>query len=241
MVFYLIGLGLELGSITSESKNILKKCKKIYLENYTVNFPYSFAELENSINKKIVSFSRVEVEKEDFLKDPGKQDIALLVYGSPLNATTHISLILKCKKEDIQYQIIQNASIFDAIAETGLQLYKFGKTTSMPKWQKSYEPTSFLDVVKENHSINAHSLILTDIGLKSKDALKQLKKSAEEKKIKLEKIILLSQAGTKEKKIFYDTLGNLEKIDAKLPFCIIIPSKMHFLEEEALNILKDKQ
>ncbi|MDD3986123.1 MAG: diphthine synthase, partial [Methanobacterium sp.] len=167
-------------------------------------------------------------------KEAEKQDICLLVYGSPLFATTHTSLIMDAKKADIETKIIYNVSIFDAIAETGLQLYKFGKITSMPAWKKNYSPDSFLDIIKENSGIKAHSLILTDIGLSLKDAIEQLEVSAKNKKMKIEKIIVCSQMGTKNRKIFYDTPDNLKNKDVKMPFCLILPSEMHFLEKEVL-------
>ena len=46
MVFYLIGLGLNLKSISLEALEILKRCKRVYIENYTVEFPYNGKELE---------------------------------------------------------------------------------------------------------------------------------------------------------------------------------------------------
>jgi diphthine synthase len=228
-----------LNSLSAKACDFLKKCKKVYLEDYTVNLPYKLEELEKELKIKLILLAREPVEKEDFLVEAKKADVALLIYGSPLVATTHISLILKCKKEKIKYYIFHNASIFDAITETGLQLYKFGKIASMPKFQKNFEPTSFLDILIENQNIKAHTLILTDIGLESKQALQQLEQASKEKSIKLNKAILLSQAGTEKIKFFYDKLENLKKKEIEIPFCIIIPSNLHYLEEEALEKLSE--
>jgi len=95
------------------------------------------------------------VNSEQIIEEAKKNDIALLVYGSPLVATTHISLILKCKKENIPYKIINSASVVDAIAETGLQLYKFGRTASMPAWKQGYKPMSFVNIINENSRAGA--------------------------------------------------------------------------------------
>ena len=233
-MLYIIGLGLNKEGITREGLSCIEKCSKVYLEGYTVDFPYAIKELEESIGKKIIKLVREDVEGDKLVKEAGKQEICLLVYGSPLFATTHTSLIMDAKKAGTETRIIYNASIFDAISETGLQLYKFGKITSMPAWKKNYSPDSFLDIVKENFSIKAHSLILTDIGLSLGDALSQLEISAKNKKMKIEKIIVCSQMGTENKNIFYDSLNNLKKKDVKMPFCLILPSEMHFLEKEAL-------
>jgi diphthine synthase len=234
-MLYLIGLGLNEEGISKRGIDIVKKCKKIYLENYTVDFPYSEKELEEVIRKKIISLGRNEVESDKIVKEAGKEDICLLVYGSPLTATTHITIIEEAEKNKVKYEIVYAGSVFDAIAETGLQIYKFGKITSMPKWTKSFSPKSFMEIVKQNQSIDAHSLILIDIELELKDCLNELEESAGEYKIKLGKIILCSRLGTKEGKIFWKTTEELKKLDVKKPYCIIIPSKMHFVEEEFLK------
>ena len=239
-MLYIIGLGLNKDGISKEGLFAIDKCTKVYLESYTVDFPYSVNELEQVIGKSVIGLKREDVEGDKLVKEAGKEDICLLVYGSPLFATTHTSLIMEANKEGVETRIIYNASIFDALADTGLQLYKFGKITSMPAWKTNFTPDSFLDIVKENQKIGAHSLILTDIGLSLKDALSQLEISAKNKKMKLEKIIVCSQMGTKDKKIFYDTLENLKKKDVKLPFCLILASEMHFLEKEALLSVSEK-
>ena|SRR3989344_8070139 len=240
MTLYLIGLGLDKNSISADALKILKSCDKIYLENYTVNFPYSKKELENSLNTKIEELSREKVEDESIIKQAKEKNIALLVYGDTLSATTHMHLILACKKEKIDYQLFHNASIITAIASTGLQAYKFGKTASMPNWKEhKNKPTSFINYIKGNKSIDAHTLVLTDIGLEINEAIEQLEEASLKENIKIDKLIVISNAGTKNQKIFYDKLDNLKEIKIKMPFCMIIPSKLHFIEEEALSKLKE--
>ncbi|PIN77971.1 diphthine synthase [Candidatus Woesearchaeota archaeon CG10_big_fil_rev_8_21_14_0_10_34_12] len=224
-MFYLIGLGLDLKSISLEAFEVLRKCKKIYLESYTVSFPYSVEELEKVIGKKITKLARGEVEDGKFVEDAGNEDVALLVYGSPLVATTHTSLILKCKKEEINLKVFNNASIFDAVAETGLHVYKFGKTASIPV----HKADSFLDLIKENKKIKAHTLVLVDIGMKCGEALDRLKVK--------EKIVLCSRLGTDEQKIYYGKTEDLKGKKIEEPFCFIISAELHFSEQEFLDSL----
>ncbi len=231
-MLYLIGLGLNERGISKEGILALEKCKKIYLESYTVDFPYKTSDL-NLGKKKIIKLGRNEVESERLIKEAKSINVALLVYGSPLFATTHISLILDAKKENVKTKIIYSASVFDAIAETGLQLYKFGKTVSMPK-----QEASFLEYVRENQKINAHSLILVDIGLIFQDVLKRLEEVAKKEGVRLDKIVVCSRLGTKESKICYNSIGKLKNKGIKTPFCFIIPGEMHFLEKEALERLE---
>ena len=46
------------------------------------------------------------------LDEAQKMDICLLIYGSPLTATTHITLIQEAKKMKVRTKIIYNASYF---------------------------------------------------------------------------------------------------------------------------------
>jgi len=224
-MLYIIGLGLNEKSISLEGIEAIKKCKKIYLENYTVNFPYSAEELEKIIGNKITNANREFVESDRLIKEAEKENVALLVYGSPLTATTHITLIQEAQKEKVKYEVIYNASILDAVAETGLQLYKFGKIASLP----SFDADSFLEIIKENQKINSHSLILVDIGLEFKNAIKRLEK------ITKEKVVACSRLGTENRKIFYGTIRELENKNIEAPFCFIIPAKLHFMEKEMLE------
>jgi len=239
MALLLVGLGLEKKSISVEALESLKNCETIYLENYTVNFPYTIEELQESLDLKIEALNRSAVEGLEFLEEAKKKDIALLVYGDALSATTHITIIEECRKQGIEYKVFHNASILVAISETGLQLYKFGKTASMPNWAEHInKPTSFMNYIKENQSIKAHTLILTDIGLGIKNAINQLQESSKQTKITLpEKIIACSNAGTVNQKIFYDKLDNLKEKEISMPFCLIIPGEMHFVEEETLQAI----
>ena len=234
-MLYLIGLGLNEKGISLEGLEILKECRKVYLEDYTVNFPYKKEKLEKIINKKIISVNREFVENkiDELIKEAKKEDVVLLIYGSPLTATTHISLIQELKKEKIKYRVIHNASILDALTVTGLQIYKFGKISSMP----GFEADSFIDIIKENQKINAHSLILVDIDLEFRDAISKLEKTAKRKKLKISKLVICQSLGTKNQKIFYMMVSKLKDKKIKKPFSIIIPSELHFVEKEFLEEL----
>jgi len=235
-MLYLIGMGLNEQSISKEALDAVSRCKRVYLENYTIDLPYNKIQVEEVIHKKVIEVNREKVENMEIVDESKKLDVVLLIYGSPLTATTHIALIQEAKASGVKTKIIYNASILDAVAETGLQLYKFGKITSMPKWQKNFEPDSFVNIIKENRSIGAHSLILIDIGLELNNALNQLEKSCKKNEIELKKIIICQALGTKFKKIFYGNFEDLKEYkNIKKPYCFIIPEKLHFLEKEVLE------
>ncbi len=237
-MLYLIGLGLNYDGISEYGLEIAKRCKKVYLENYTVDFPYSLQQLKDVIGKNIALADRDFIEKFEIVDQAKNCNVALLIYGSPLTATTHISLIQEAKSSGIKYQIIYNASIFDAIGETGLQLYKFGKIASIPAWKKNYEPDSFMEIVKQNLASQAHSLILIDIGLEFPEALEQLEKATKKHDLKLKKLIICQKLGTKEHKVLYRNFEEMKTFTGiRKPYCLIIPSKLHFVEKEFLENL----
>ena len=237
-MLYLIGLGLNVDGISKFGLAAAKRCKRVYLETYTVDFPYTKHQLEEVIGKKIIDADRNFVESLEIIDEAAKSDVALLIYGSPLTATTHITLLQEARKSGIRTKIIYNASVFDAVAETGLQLYKFGKIASMPAWDpaESYEPDSFMKIIQENQSSKAHSLILVDIGLEFPDALKQLEKASKEYNVKLDRLVLCQVLGTQNRKISYKTIEEFREFSGvRKPYCIIIPSKLHFMEKEVLD------
>ena len=235
MSFNLIGTGLNEKSLTLEALELLKDSDAVYLENYTVDFPYDKKILEKVIGKKIEELPREKVESEEFIKNAKKQNISLLVYGDSLSATTHSELILTCKKNKVPFNIVHNASVLTAIAETGLQLYKFGKTASMPTWKDNWKPDSFAQLIEQNLSMDAHTLLLVDIALPIEKAKQQLKEALENHKLKIENIVVCSELGVNSK-IQYDKIDKISN-KVKSPFCFIIPGKLHFLEEEFLDKL----
>lgn len=239
-MLYLIGLGLDKDDVSLKALEAIGKCKKIYLESYTIKFPYSVKELEKVIKKKVIKADRelVENNSQKLLDEAKKQNICLLIYGDVLAATTHFSLLLEARKHKIQAEVIHASSIFTAVSETGLHLYNFGKTASLPKWQEGFQPTSFLNIIQENLSIDAHTLLLVDIGLDIQKALDQIVE-ASNKSLLNSLIILCSQFGTPKQKIIKGNLDELvdKKLKIKEPYCIIIPaSSLHFTEVEALGL-----
>ena len=247
-MFYLIGLGLDIENISLEAIEICKKANKVYLETYTVEFPYKIELLEEFIGARIIPLTRIIIEQEKFVEEARKKEIVLLVYGSPLIATTHISLILKCKKEDIDYKLIHNSSIFDAVSETGLQVYKFGKTTSIPLNNEKIE--SPYDVLKANLSLGLHTLFLLDLEpskdkfLSINDAINYLLRVESKRKenvfAKSTLCVGCARIGSENSKIRAGIAESLLNYDfGEPPYCLVVPGNLHFMESDALRIYYD--
>lgn len=162
-MFYIIGVGLgDCKDITVKGLEIVKKCERVYLEAYTSILTVGVEALEEFYGKKIIIADRevVEQDADDILKGSEDADVTLLVVGDPFGATTHTDLILRAKEKGIKYEVVHNASIMNAIGCTGLQLYSFGETVSIPFWTESWKPDSWMDKIVCNYVRNLHSLCL---------------------------------------------------------------------------------
>jgi diphthine methyl ester synthase len=238
MTLYFIGLGLnDEKDITVKGLETVKKCDLVYLESYTSKLACSIEDLEKLYGKKIILADRelVEQKAEQILQKD--KDVAFLVIGDPFGATTHTDLKLRAKEAGIKVEIIHNASILNAIGVVGLELYKFGKTTSIPYHNENV--TSPIEVMKANQTIGLHTLFLLDLDPKNnkymsgKVAADYLIKNGVDENTKA---IVCAQIGSENSTFAYKPLKEIPLID-KFPQCLIIPGKLHFVEEEALNQL----
>ncbi|MFH0817032.1 MAG: diphthine synthase [Candidatus Micrarchaeota archaeon] len=243
----LVGLGIfsEL-DISVRGLEELKNCRVAFAERYThFGSEKTIENLEKLAGKKITILTREDVEGEEkFLSEAKGKRVCLLVGGDPMISTTHISLVLAAKKMGIETKIIHSSSIFTAaVGESGLQIYKFGKTVTLPFWRENYKPTSTYEVIQENASRGLHTLVFLDIAekmMEAKEALELLAKMEKTKKGKIaragDSVVVLSKIGGESQKIFFGKISELLKRSLGAPpFILIFPGKLHFLEEEALE------
>ncbi len=252
MTLYLIGLGLENEKdITLRGLEIIRKCDKIYLESYTSLLQSSTEELEKLYGKKVIPANRETSEQgeEIIIKEAKINEIAFLVVGDPLSATTHIELFRLAKEHNVNIKIIHNASILTAIGETGLQLYKFGMTTSIPFLEDVPYLEAPYHIIRQNRSLGQHTLALLDLKpeqnkfMTINQAITILESIEARKREHLIKDDLLvvgcARIGTSSAIIKAGPLINIKKMDfGAPPHCLIIPGKLHFMEEEILNLWK---
>lgn len=76
------------------------------------------------------------------------------------SATTHSDLAIRAKERGIEVKVVHNASIMNAVGCTGLQLYRFGHTVSIPFFTETWKPDSFYDKIQHNDSDGLHTLCL---------------------------------------------------------------------------------
>lgn len=173
-MLYLVGLGLSHESdITVRGLEVVKKCKRVYLEAYTsILMAASKETLEEFYGREVILADRELVEggSDDILagaeQDGPDYDVAFLVVGDPFGATTHTDLVIRARELGVKTQTIHNASVMNAVGACGLQLYNFGQTVSLVFFTDSWKPDSFYDKIMENRRLGLHTLLLLDIKVK---------------------------------------------------------------------------
>jgi diphthine synthase len=249
MSLYLIGLGLEdERSITLRGLEIIRNADFVFLENYTSRLvELDINRMELLFGKKIDLVGRNFLENNEKLLELSKQrNVVILTAGDPMTATTHIQLKIDAEEKKIPVTIINNASVINAIGNVGIELYKLGKITSIPFVAKSFYPETPYDVIKENNSINAHTLCLLDLKpeeqkfMSFNEAIEYLLSIEEKRKenvLSKETLVLGCAAlGTKKEKIVFGKInGVMKKRFLEIPQCLIVLSKLHFVEEKSLK------
>jgi len=242
-MIYLISLGLyEKKDMSIKAVETAKKCDKLYIERYTSYYKESNDEIEEFLGKKIEEISREELEDgKKILKEAKNKKVGIMVIGDVFAATTHIALMIEAKKQGIKAEVVHGSSIMTAIGETGLSLYKFGKTASIPFANQTVQEP--YNAIKNNKEL--HTLILLDLKpdeneyMTTQEAINYLSRVEENRKEKIfteeTKVIIVAALGG-EKEIKYGTAKEMGKIKFKgVPQCLIVPGKLHFIEEEFLK------
>jgi diphthine synthase len=206
----------------------------------------------------------VETGADQIFADAKDGDVAFLVVGDPLCATTHSDLILRAKELDIKVEVIHNASVMGAAGACGLQLYSFGQTVSIPFFREEWRPDSFYEKIQYNRRGGMHTLCLLDIKVKEPDfeamcrgrtvflpprfmtvnqAIEQLIEIEEKRQegaySKDTMCVGMARLGQKDQTIIAGTMEELLTADFGAPLhCFAITGEVHPLEEEVRGSVK---
>jgi diphthine synthase len=163
-----IGLGLsDERDISVKGLEAVRAADRVYLETHTSRLTgTTVAAMEGFYGRPVIPVTREEMEghPEAILAHARGGDVALLCGGDPMVSTTHADLRLRAKAAGVETRIIHGASIQTAVSGlTGLQNYRFGKSTSIPYPSGSWFPTTPLETILGNLSLNLHTLVFLDI------------------------------------------------------------------------------
>jgi diphthine methyl ester synthase len=249
MSLHIIGIGLnDPKDITVKGLDAVKSAEIIYLEDYTSLLQCSLSDLEKFYDKKIILANREQSEQGSgkIVEEAKEKKVCFLVIGDALSATTHIDIYKQAKEAGVKVEIIHNASILTAVGITGLQLYNFGKTASIPYLDDFKELVAPYLVLEGNNKLGLHTLLLLDIKQEQKrfmtiseglNVLEDIEKR-EGKGLITDDIFIIGCAriGSNDFIIRSGKLKEIKQIDFGTPLhCIIIPGRLHFLEKEMLE------
>jgi diphthine synthase len=249
-----IGLGLyDHRDITLRGIEEAKSCELLFMEEYTSFLPGGgIKDFSEVLGREILLLTRKEVEErgEDVILEPAKtKKVGLLVPGDPLISTTHVSLRLRARELGIPSRVVHNASILSAAPSiSGLQNYKFGRSASIPFPTKGFFPETPYDVVKQNLKAGLHTLLYLDIKVKEDGIRAMRAMEGVEYLLRIEEkrregvfpgsrlCIALGGVGSEDPALLAAEAATLlETKIVGLPQCLIVPGKLHFIEEEYLR------
>ncbi|MGH9910728.1 MAG: diphthine synthase, partial [Nitrososphaerales archaeon] len=101
----LVGLGIHgYAGLSAKALDSLLTIQNIYVEKYTSPMPESEIDgLKRMLNKDVKVVPRWFVEDgREILQLAKNSDAALIVYGDPLIATTHLDLRVRAEKDGIK-------------------------------------------------------------------------------------------------------------------------------------------
>ncbi len=190
---------------------------------------------------KLLPRKSLEDEEQKLLNEAKNNRVGLLVGGDCLSATTHISLLMEAKKQGIKTKVIHGSSILTAVAKTGLSLYKFGRTVTLPLPDKAPVDT-VLRTLKENREYGLHTLVLLDLDIEAEKYLtieEGLNRLLEHEAFNPDALVVgLARLGGCDSVMKADSAKQLVNFDfGEAPHALIFPGNLHFLEEEALTLL----
>lgn len=250
MAIYFIGLGLyDEKDITLKGLETARKCDKVFAEFYTSLLAgTTLDKVEELIGKPIRRLSREEVElhfERIVLSEAKDKDVAFLTAGDPMVATTHSDLRIRAKEMGIDSYVIHAPSIYSAIAITGLQIYKFGKSATVAYPEKNWFPTSHYDVIKENKERGLHTMLFLDIKaeqnryMTANEAMEILLQVEDMKKENVftpdTLVVVLARAGSLNPTLRAGYVKDMLKEDfGRQPHVMVVPGRLHIVEAEYL-------
>jgi len=246
-----IGLGLAGDrSVTVEGLDCVRRAEKVYLESYTSPLPMGVKErLEEASGRGVVLVERGFVEDGGRIIEEAKRGVvALLVYGDPMVATTHMDLRVRAEAEGVKTRLIHNASILSALpGETGLHIYSFGRTVTMTRGG-GVSHTTVYNTVFENLLRGLHTAILleydysTGFSLDPSAAIEGLLEAEADLRYGVIDgetfIIVASRIGCGGQSVVGGRVERLRGVEfGPPPHTVIVPGRLHFTEVEALKMV----
>ncbi len=162
----LVGIGMgDIHSMTTSALNAVQNADLRILESYTAKWnDDDILKLKETVGEFEYAL-RPDIENPDkILAQCQEKSVAIMVIGDPMQATTHVDLLLRAEELEIPYNVYHGISITNlATGISGLSNYRFGRPTTLTYAYGGWVATSPLEVISVNLQLNLHTLVLFDL------------------------------------------------------------------------------
>lgn len=252
MMLTFVGLGLyDERDVTLKGRDAIADADSVFAEFYTSVLPAApLGDLEEFHGVPIQRLSRADVEDrpDEILAAADDGDAVVLVGGDPMVSTTHADLRLRALDRGIDTHVIHGQSIQTAVSGiTGLQNYRFGRSTTLPFPDDGWTPSSPFGAVAENLARDLHTLIYLDIDdgtpedpddrryLAASDAATAVAERSE-----IEILVAVARAGSEDPIVAVGRPAELAERDLGPPLHVMIaPAELHDVERALLEKVAD--
>jgi len=249
-----VGLGLyDERDISLRGLEEIRDVQAVFAEFYTsLMSGLSIERLRELIGREVVVVSRQALEEEggkEILREARKGKAVFLVPGDPLIATTHVDLRIRAEREGVRTRVIHGSSIVSAVLGlSGLQNYKYGRSVTIPFPEAGFVSETPYRVIMENRERGLHTLCFLDIKadeeryMTVKEGLEGLMEAEKKRKrnvITRETLVVgVARAGSEDPIVKAGYIGELMDYEfGGPPHSLVVPSRLHFMEAEALITL----
>ncbi len=248
-MLFLAGTGLSYDDISVRAAEACRRCDEVFIDTYTSFVDGRKTEaLSKLIGKEIRKLEREDMEDraKELVERANVKDIAVLIGGDPLIATTHKILFIEAKKANVKIKVYHSSNIMTAaIGESGLDFYRFGAVCTIPRWTDNYKPLSFYETIEKNQKQNNHSLILLDYDpensatIRVADAVTRLEDAEKSYKNGIisgdKRIIIIKNIGLEKESVRFTTIKEAKEDSNKGMAAIILPAKLSAVEKETMQ------
>ena len=260
MALYIVGAGPGSEYLTLKAIKALARSRKIYIDTYTSIAPGVDEELVARLapEAEVVRATRLHLEEEStrIIEEAREADIAILVPGDPLTATTHIALAVEARKRGVEAHIVPGvAGPLAVLDATGLQFYRLGKPVTLVYPEEGFKPYSTVETIHDNHRRGLHTLVLLDLRLDQGKAMTipeavkllldleaELAKNGELEPVLQEALLIgVARAGLPDQRCHAGPPGHVASQQYPPPphSLVVAAPRLHPVEEEALRYLCD--
>ncbi|MGC9209873.1 MAG: diphthine synthase [Acidilobus sp.] len=246
----LVGAGLGPKSVTPAARRALEQADLVIVDSYTSPGSQWLLDVVAPLGKKVIVASRAMLEEgsAQVIDMARTSNVALVVAGDPLVATTHSSLVIEARSRGVDVKIVPGLSgPLTSISASGLQFYRFGRKVTIPGPWRGVKATSVAYWALGNLCLDLHTLLLLDVSPEGgqlpppqavnilREELVQLVK--DEWKGLGDLLVLTISVTDDGASVSYSTLSRPEGLATITPSSLILPSRLHPMEAEFLRLV----